>query len=518
VLRFLCALVACCLVSLPVSAATVLILPFENRGGNPQADWIGESIAAALSEQFRHPENYVVTREDRIAAFDRLGLPLSLTLSRATILRVAELTAADVVVVGSFAAHGTAVALTAQVIDMRRPRLSQVIQQSGAAGDLLELQQQMGAALAAEAGLPAAEPPRMRLDAWENYIRGRTAPSAALRIRFLREAARLEPSAPGPAFALGKSYFEDRDYQTAIPWLLKLKKEDRNFLEASFLLGLAYYHVGDFERAETFFHAVTETLPLNEAYNNLGVVQSLRRKKAAVDSLQKAEEGDALDPDYTFNLGCYYLRAGDYSQAARHFREALAKNPADADARALLGHSQERMSQNLESSRTRAAAEREDAAERRDRIKANYEEPGFRQLRAALEKAKEDKLETLDVPEQAAAHLAHGREAFEQGRDGDALRELQVTLRLEPQSADAYLYLARVHLRAGRAEEAKAAAANAASFGKKDPEPCLLLARIYLEQGQRTAALQAARQALERDPQNSAAQALVRDLENGPRP
>ena len=249
-----------------------------------------------------------------------------------------------------------------------------------------------------------------------------------------------------------------------------------------------------------------------------GVVQSLRRKKAAVENFQKAEEGDPLDPDYSFNLGCYYLRAGDYAQASRRFRETLSKNPADGDARTLLARSQERISQSLESGRNRAAAERADSSERRDRIKANYEEPGFRQLRAALEKVKEDKLETLDLAAHTAAHLARGREAFEQGRDDDALPELQEALRLEPQNADAYLYLARVQWRAGRPEEAKLAAANAASFGKKDPEPCLLLARIYLEQGQRTAALQAARQALERDPQNSAAQALLKDLEGSPRP
>jgi len=498
----------------------VLILPLENQGGSALQDWIGESVAEALGEQFRHPEVYVVSRDERFAAFEQLGLPPSLTLSRATIIRLAELTAADIVVLGSFQIRGATLTLSAQCLEMKRPRLSVAYQQSGPLAELLGLQEQLGAALRKEAHLPvspAPSRPRLRLDAWESYVRGLSTPDAAQRIRLLREAARLEPSAAGPAFALGKIYFQRHDYAAAVPWLLRLKKDDSAYLEASFLLGIAYLQLGDLERAEYAFRAVTETLPLNEAFNNLGVAQSLRRDKAAVESFQRAADGDPLDADYSFNLGCYYFRAGDYVQAARVLREALAKSPGDGQARAMLAASQDRLNQRLQNSRSRAAAEKDDSLARLDRIKPNYEEPGFRQLRMALERLNEDKLQALAGPEHATAHLAQGRAAFEQGRDAEALRELQETLRLEPQNADAYLYLARVHLRAGRTEEAKVAAGNAASFGKKDPEACLLLARIYLEQGQRTAALQAVRQALERDPQNAAAQALLRDLEGGPR-
>lgn len=518
--RFLCLFFSLCLTA---SATTVLILPLENQSGSVQHDWIGESVAQALGEQFRHPDVYIVSRDERFAAFEQLGLPPSLTLSRATIIRLAELTAADVVVLGVFQIQGSNVTLSARCLEMRRPQLSIVYQQSGPLADLLTLQERLGTALRQVARLPippAAGRPSLRLDAWENYVRGLSSPDAAQRIRLLREAARLEPSAPGPAFALGKIYFQRRDYASAVPWLLRLKKEDGTFLEATFLLGVAYLHLGDYERAELAFRTVTETLPLNEAFNNLAVAQSLRGDKTAVENFQMAITGDPLDTDYSFNLGCYYFRAGDYPQAARALREAVAKSPGDSQARALLAASQDRINQQLQNSRSRTAsqkADKDDSLARLDRIKPNFEEPGFRQLRMALERLSEDKLQALEGPEHAAAHLAQGRAALEQGRDTEALRLLQEALRLDPQNADAYLYLARLLLRAGRTEEAKVAAGNSVSFGKKDPEACLLLARIYLEQGQRTAALQAVRQALERDPQHAAAQALLRDLEGGPR-
>jgi tetratricopeptide (TPR) repeat protein len=497
VARLLCLFLA---LSVSAGATTVLVLPFENKSG-AQHDWIGESIAEALGEQFRHPDVYLVSRADRAAAFEQLGLPPSLALSRATIIRLAELT-------------------SGQCLEMRRHHLSSSYRQSGSLAGLLTLQARLGDELRREAGLPAAAPSArtgLRPEAWESYVRGLIAPDEGQRIRLLREANRLEPLASGPAFALGKLYFQRRDYASAVPWLLRLKKDDSNFLEASFLLGQGYLHLGDFERAEYAFRAVTETLPLNEAFNNLGVAQSLRRDPAAVESFQRAMDGDPLDADYSFNLGCYYYRAGDYVQAVRVLREAVAKSSSDSQARALLAASQDRLHQRLQTRRARATSENDDPLARLDRIKPNYEEPSYRQLRMALERLKEEKLRKLESPERAAEHLARGRAAFEQGRDSDALDELQEALRLDPQNPDAYLYLARVLYRRGRTEEAKSAAANAVSFGKKDPEACLLLARIYLEQGLRTAALQAVRQALERDPDNATAQALLRDLEGGPR-
>ena len=66
------------------------------------------------------------------------------------------------------------------------------------------------------------------------------------------------------------------------------------------------------------------------------------------------------------------------------------------------------------------------------------------------------------------------------------------------------------------------AALRAAELDKKDAQPCLLLARIYWEQGKRAEALKAVHQALDREPANAAAQSLLRSIEGGqgslPRP
>jgi Tfp pilus assembly protein PilF len=86
-------------------------------------------------------------------------------------------------------------------------------------------------------------------------------------------------------------------------------------------------------------------------------------------------EGDSADPDYHFNLACALWKAGQFRAAAESLRAALERNPNDEEAAGLL-----------------AKVERQEAApagnEVRERLKTNYEETAFRQLKAELESKK----------------------------------------------------------------------------------------------------------------------------------
>ncbi len=504
-------------------AGTVLILPFENRTHNAGLDWIGESVAEWLGDQLRAPDRYVVSRAERAAVFDQLGIPSAGILSHATIFKLADLADADLVALGSFELANEKLTLRGQVLDMKLRRLSSQLEAGGPLSDLLEIQTGLGASLLKAAGLPdaGATGRSLRLDSWENYIRGLTAGEQPKQVKFFREAARLDPAFSAPAFQLGKIYFQNRDYPTAIPWLARLKKDDANYLEASFLLGLAYLRVEEYDKAEASFLAVTEKLPLNEAYNNLGVAQAKRGKKAAAGSFQMALAGDPDDPDYYFNLGYFYWKTGDFAQAARRFRETLARRPRDPDARRMLNACLSRLGQAPEPGEPGRPGE-ERRLEGLERLKENYEEASFRQLRLALEAAGEEKLRALPPSEHAARHVARGRERFDEGLGAEALADFQEAARLDPQNAEAHFFMAQIHARAGRAEEAKAFALLAEQYGKKGAEPFLALARIYLEQRKYEEALDAGRQALAREPGNEEVQALLEKARSGqagaPRP
>jgi tetratricopeptide (TPR) repeat protein len=184
----------------------------------------------------------------------------------------------------------------------------------------------------------------------------------------------------------------------------------------------------------------------------------------------------------------------------------LAKKPADPEAKALL-----------------ASALQESAGEPPERLKYNFEEPNFRQLRMTLQRMAEEKdgssgEVSSGTPSLAAQHLSRGRELAGLHQDDAAAREFNEVLKLEPSSVQAYLDLARLHARAGRAGPAEECARRAAELDRdnKDPEPYLLLARIYQEQGKADQARTALKAALDRDPENAAAHELERQIKVKP--
>src|SRR5260221_13803166 len=69
---------------------TALVLPFENRSSTPGLDWIGEAFPEVLNQRLVTPNLFLANRADRLYAFDRLGIPANVRLSRATIFRLAQ--------------------------------------------------------------------------------------------------------------------------------------------------------------------------------------------------------------------------------------------------------------------------------------------------------------------------------------------------------------------------------------------------------------------------------------------
>jgi len=197
--------------------------------------------------------------------------------------------------------------------------------------------------------------------------------------RLFTQAARLDERFSQPAFQLGKIYLAKKEYPIATGWLERVNRADSHYLEAQFLLGLCRYYAGNFPEAERAFEIVAAAVPLNEVYNDLGAAQSrASRLPAAVENFRKAIEGDSSDPDYHFNLGYALWKAGRYAEAADSFRAVTQRNPNDSDATVFLGRC-------LKEEGPRAGDPR---SEGRERVKTNYEETAYRELKAELESKK----------------------------------------------------------------------------------------------------------------------------------
>ena len=117
-----------------------MVMPFENRSKAAGADWLSEACSEVLVQRMAFGRVYVVGRNERVYSFDHAGVPVSVKPSRATIFRVAEQMGADFVVLGSYDVSGDAFQVSAQLLEVKNPRLRPEVKRSGQLADFVTLQ------------------------------------------------------------------------------------------------------------------------------------------------------------------------------------------------------------------------------------------------------------------------------------------------------------------------------------------------------------------------------------------
>lgn len=495
------------------SGRTVVVIPFENQSQTPGLEWIGEGIPEILGERLNSPTLYVVPREDRIRAYDRVGIPNGIHPTRATLYRMAEQMDVDYVVLGNYSFDGRMFTTTAQVLDLGHTRLLPAMTESGPLLELIDVQTALAwdvmhslrPELSTTREAFKATAPPVRLDAFENYVRGIIAANAQEQIRHFREAVRLNPEYPEALLHLGMTYFREREYDQAVSWLGRVPATDPHAGQANFYLALAAYSQGDYERAESALNFVAARLPLTEVYNNLGVVAARRGKKNAAEYFQKAIDADPNDPDYHFNLAVTFYRGGDLAGASRQLRVTLGLTPGDADAKALL--------ETISADASARAEQRPASANKApmERLRRNYDESSFRQLALKIEATAEQRLAKTDPHTHAHYHTDRGHELLTQGFVTEAEREFREALALDPSQAASHAGLAQV-LELGGDPAGARSEAEAALRLQQFAEPLLVLVRLDLRDNRTEQASENVNQALRLEPSNVQAQALKRTV------
>ena len=499
------------------------MLPFDNSSNAPGLQWISEAFPEVLGQRLASPSLYVISREDRLYAFDRLGIPAAVHPSRATLYRIAEQMDADYLVLGRYNFDGRTFSATAQVLDMKRLRLSPELQASGPLTDLISVARSLaydafkvitpGTSVTRTEFLQNAS--AIRLDAFENYMRGILETERLAKIRYFREALRLNPQYTPATLQLGKTYFKNREYESAASWFARVPKSDPSASEANFFLGLSEFYLGQFEKSEAAFKVTESRLPLTEVYNNLGVVASRRGKHNAIDYFQRAVQADPNDSDYHFNLGVALYRSGDGAAASRQLRDVLSRKPNDAEARQLLETIASGAAANLARTQEPGAASPPQPRIPLERIKRNYDETSYRQLALEIENAMEQSLANTDPRTHAAYHVERGRELLTQGFIVEAERQFREAVLRDPANAGAHAGLARV---AEKNNDENAARNEARTSLRLNPtaEAYLVLARLDLRDNNVDAATDSIDRALELEPHNNAAAALKRSIPSRP--
>jgi tetratricopeptide (TPR) repeat protein len=518
----------------------VLVFPLENMSGNESVGWMSDGIAELLSTRLASPTRYVLQRDERNDAYEQLGLPLKAPLTLASEYKVARLLGATVAVVGHFNLVGDQLTTHVQWLNVQQLSLSKPISVTGKLNDLAGLEtclswdllktQEKGAVIGTETEF-SNRFATVRLDAFENYIRGILSADGKTRVHFLQESDRLNPRDHRAAFALGRYYFEQKAYADSARWLVVLNSGDRNYAQSLFLLGVDEYFLGQTAQAKTAFKKLAGRLPLAEVLNNLGVVElRLGNNSDALVDFQQALQKDPDDSDYAFNMSMALWRLKKYEQMAEYLHKVLAQDPEDEDAHLLLAQ----VSGELGDTKTRQAemdwvtehqkdppddppGDNGDAPSVQDpspRIKDEYDGKAFYLLSMATTRAAQKRLAAepaQEVRDDGQEHLKKGLALLAAGQLPRAERELTQAVLLLPHSSEAHQALGEVCEREGK--HTLAATEFEASLKEKDSfEGHLWLARAYASLDHLGPALEQAKTAQQIDPDSAEAKGVAEQI------
>ncbi len=491
----------------------VLVLPFENRSGNPSLNWIGESVPDTLDQRLNSAGFLTLSRDDRAFAYDHLGLPAGFRPSRATTIRIAQQLDANVVVVGSFSVSSDHITVQAQVLSVEDLRLSAPVSESAELGKLFDAENAVAwkVARVMDPQFPVAEstflgaPGAVPLPAFEDYIRGVNAPVPAERLQRLQQAVKFVPDYGAALLALGKEQYAQRDFAAAAATLGKVPPASPLALEAGFFLGLARFNSTNYAGAEAAWTAVAAKLPLPEVVNNEGVAQA-RQGKDAVALLGRASAADPSEEDYHYNLAIAFFRRGGTADAQREVEAALKLRPGDNEALALD------RALRAAAPGTKLEASQSTGFSPVERIRRTFSETSYRQAAFQLRQLQTARLAALPPAQRAQEYTAMGQSALDQGFLPDAEADFLAALQADGHNAAAHAGLATVREQSGRAAEARTEA-QASLRLQPNAAALLVLTRLDLADNSLALAASDVSQALQLEPGNATAKGLRQTIE-----
>ncbi len=255
----------------------VLVVPFENERNEPKFHWLSEAAAVLLTDGLRAGGSAAIVRSQRVRAFEQLYLPVSRSLSRATIIKVGQLVGATDVVIGTYRVDGTTLSVTARSIRLDAGRLQPEVTERGELTELFGIFERLSGRLGRggrPAGPAAAHPP---LDAFENYIKGLLATSPVSQASFLEAALRDAPAFDRARLALWEVRTEQADHAGALETVRAVAPTSPRAFHAQFFAGISLIELKRYDEALGVLRALQESPAaapnaLAAVLNNLGVL------------------------------------------------------------------------------------------------------------------------------------------------------------------------------------------------------------------------------------------------------
>jgi tetratricopeptide (TPR) repeat protein len=349
-LRYVILVVVCvaCQIARAQSEPSIalIVFPAENLTKSSSLSWIGECLTASICESLELPGVRIIPRLDLARLVESSDLPPNVTLSRASMIRVAQKAAADYLVFGSYSGTSDAIQVGVQVLDLKSMKLNNQITSAGSAVALPQMENELAWQILNQKGLAPGmtrEKFRERTRAIPNlpytyYIRSLSQTDPEARQRLLLKAVEQYSDIPEAQFYLGNYYYKKGDCRQAIRHLDLAHIKPPRYLDSQFMLGLCYVKQDAFAEAAQAFSAILTYARPPEVLNNAGA--SYLRVGDYPQSLQYLAEARGLvknDAVVAINLAIVYHLRAEENEALSVLEETLRLHPNVAILHYLVG-------------------------------------------------------------------------------------------------------------------------------------------------------------------------------------
>lgn len=169
----------------------------------------------------------------------------------------------------------------------------------------------------------------------ENYQAGNLLQAESL----FKEILAVHPNDVTALNFLGMIYYQLKNYDSAIQFMIKLISINPNNAQAYYVLGHSTQEKGRLDEAVTYYQKTLQLDPnFANAYYNLGTIfQDSERHDEAISCYQKASQISPADIDAYYNLGRVLQEKEQFDEAVMCYQKALQLNPNLADAYNNIG-------------------------------------------------------------------------------------------------------------------------------------------------------------------------------------
>ena len=504
---------------------SVLVMPLRPTGDDPRALWLGEGVALLVADAMTSVGRPAVSRTDRVAAFDALELPDDRDLSRATLLRAAQLMGVRDLVTGTIQLTGETLTVVVRVIQVEAGQSRPEIREQGSLRELVAIAGRVAASIAGVplVDAPAGHDPQPSLEVFEVYVKGLVAETPATQLKFLEQAVKAAPQYARAHLAIWDVCTEEEQHTRALEAAQAVPASSRFNRRARFAAGLSLIHLKRWDDAFTTYKALLDESQSAAVYNNLGVIQARRGTVTSQTGkpawyFTRASEVAPESADYVFNLGYAYWLDKDTPAAIYWLREVVRRRPADGEAHFVLAAALQAASNTAEGARERELARQ--LSSRFDDWDKRSREEGIAGVPRGLERASETETTPVradstlvsttqqDYQQLARFHFDRGERLAEQQQDREAISEFRKSLYLSPYDAQTHLALGRVLVRSGRLRDA-IESLKISLWSAESVDARLLLAEALLATNETAEAQVQAERALQLVPDSASARALL---------